>query len=282
VDTFDPHEPWDAPQWYVQMYDAGYGGQVVDYPLYAPVGFLSEAELRHVRALYAAEVTLVDRWVGRLLEKVRDMALLEDTLVLLTTDHGFLHGEHGIMGKSLIEGRRMDYVPLYEEINHIPLIASLPGADGAVSEALVQPMDLMPTMLELAGVDAPETVQGRSFAGVLRGERDGHREFAVSSPYVGGQPVPATVTMDRWSAVFWPEPEEGEAEVDRAVDGYEKQWAEFTVKEPRLFDLRDDPAQETDLSADRPEVMADLHGRLMDFWGEVGVPEEQISRWRGS
>ena len=56
VDTFDPHEPWDAPQWYVDMYDPGYSGEVVDYPCYAYTDFLTESELKHCRALYAAEV----------------------------------------------------------------------------------------------------------------------------------------------------------------------------------------------------------------------------------
>ncbi len=111
VDTFDPHEPWDAPQWYVEMYDAGYDGEVVDYPLYARTDFLTKRELRHARALYAAEVTLVDRWVGRALEKIADLGLFRNTMVMVTTDHGFLHGEHGIMGKSLIGPHGLSYIP---------------------------------------------------------------------------------------------------------------------------------------------------------------------------
>ncbi len=278
VDSFDPHEPWDAPAWYAEMYDPGYEGEVVDYPLYARADFLSEAELRHVRALYAAEVTLVDRWVGRLIEKIADMGLLGDTMVMLTTDHGFLHGEHGIMGKSLIDERRIDYVPLYEEINHIPLIVHFPGAGAGERAALVQPMDFMPTLLDLAGAERPERVQGRSLAEVLAGE-DAHRDFAVSSPYVGGGPVPATVTCGRWSAVFWSAPRKEGPVVDKAVDGYEKEQA-AVARDDMLFDLAADPAQERDICADRPEAMAELRERLLAFWREVGLDEAALARWQ--
>ncbi|KPK66220.1 MAG: hypothetical protein AMK73_00705 [Planctomycetes bacterium SM23_32] len=279
VDTFDPHEPWDAPQWYVDMYDPGYEGEAVDYPQYAPTDFLTAEELRHARALYAAEVTLVDRWVGRLLEKVGDLGLLDDTMVLFTTDHGFLHGEHGIIGKSLISPERFAYVPLYEEVNHIPLIVHFPGADAGVRRAVVQPMDFMPTVVELACATMPETVHGRSFAGVLRGEGDEHREFAVSSPYIGGESAPATVTSGRWSAVFWSAPREGEGIVDRAVDGLAKAQSAAEERHDALFDLRADPGQEEDVAAGHPDVMAELRARLVAFWREVGADADAVRRW---
>ncbi|MCD6336261.1 MAG: sulfatase, partial [Candidatus Latescibacteria bacterium] len=88
VDTFDPHEPWDAPQWYVDKYDPGYEGEEVNYPLYGPCDYLTRAELKHARAMYAAEVTLVDRWIGMLLQKIEDLGLFENTMVIVTTDHG--------------------------------------------------------------------------------------------------------------------------------------------------------------------------------------------------
>jgi len=279
VDTFDPHEPWDAPQWYVDMYDPGYKGDVVDYPLYARTDFLSEAELKHARALYAAEVTLVDRWVGRLLEKIEDLGLLENTLVMFTTDHGFLHGEHGIIGKSLISARRVSYVPLYEEITHIPLIVSYPGAEPGRRQAVVQPMDFMPTILELAGIEPPETVHGRSFAPVLRGETDEHREFAVAVPYMKGDSVPATVTCGRWSAVLWSAPKGEGTVIDRAVDGIAKAQVADEEHQDLLFDLERDPRQQHNLAAEHPDVVAELRQKAMAFWREIGTDEETVQRW---
>ncbi len=86
VDTFDPHEPWDPPRWYVDLYDPGYEVEEVIYPNYAPCDYLSEAELKHARALYAGEVSLVDTWVGRLLDRVDELGLRDDTVVIFTTD----------------------------------------------------------------------------------------------------------------------------------------------------------------------------------------------------
>jgi len=279
VDTFDPHEPWDAPQWYVDMYDPGYEGEVVDYPQYAHTDFLSDTELKHVRALYAAEVTLVDRWVGRLLEKIADLGLLRDTVVVFTTDHGFLHGEHGLIGKSLISPERLHYVPLYEEINHIPLAVHFPAAAPGRKTAVVEPMDFMPTILDVAGIPQPGAVHGRSFAEVLRGGRDEHRKFAVSSPYIGGDAVPATVTCGQWAGVIWSSPKEGKSFVDRAVDGVARSHTAEEGREDLLFDLSRDPRQQRNLAPERPDVLADLRGKLISFWREVGVGEAALLRW---
>ena len=65
VDAFDPHEPWDPPHYYVDFYDQGYQGEEVIYPVYGPSDYLTEREMRHIRAHYAAEVTLVDREISR-------------------------------------------------------------------------------------------------------------------------------------------------------------------------------------------------------------------------
>ncbi len=279
VDTFDPHEPWDAPRWYVDMYDPGYKGDVVDYPLYARTDFLTDRELEHARALYAAEVTLVDRWVGRVFEKIGDLGLFENTVVMFTTDHGFLHGEHGIIGKSLISPDRFEYVPLYEEINHIPLIVHPPDCTAQAKRAVVQPMDFMPTILELAEIDVPQIVDGRSFAGVLRGEGDQHREFAVSSPYMCGDSVPATVACSKWTAVLWSAPKKGETVVDRAVDGLAKEQAAGRERSDLLFDLAADPTQQKNVAGQHPEVLADLRAKAVQFWRDVGTAQETVERW---
>jgi arylsulfatase A-like enzyme len=280
VDTFDPHEPWDPPDWYVQMYDPDYNGQVVDYPCYAYADFLTEAELKHARALYAAEVTLVDRWIGRLLDKIADLGLLKDTVVILTTDHGFLHGEHGIMGKGLIDEQGFANIPLYEEISHIPLIVHYPGAGPGVRKAMVQPMDIMATILDIARIEMPDTVHGRSFAGVLRGEGDRLRDFAVTSPYLGVASGAATVTCGKWSAIIWSAPEQ-QAAPDKAVDGFAK--AQRTAADAAgdmLFDLGSDPGQQHDIAAAHPQVLADLRARAVGFWAEVGTDEALLARWR--
>ena len=77
VDTFDPHEPWDTPEWYVRRYEEEpWTDPRLDYPKNGPMGDLyTQSEIQHIRNLYAAEMTLVDKWVGRLLEKIEDLGL---------------------------------------------------------------------------------------------------------------------------------------------------------------------------------------------------------------
>ncbi|MGC9320095.1 MAG: sulfatase, partial [Armatimonadota bacterium] len=183
VDTFDPHEPWDAPQQYVDLYDPGYAGERVTYPVYGKADYMSERELEHMRALYAAEVTLVDAWVGRLVERVEELGLADDTAIIYTTDHGFFHGEHGLTGKSFIwQGGSAD-MPLYSEVARLPLLIRLPeGERGRRLQCFAQPPDIMPTILELLGAEAPESVQGTSLVPVMQGGRDHTRTLAVSTP----------------------------------------------------------------------------------------------------
>ncbi|MBM3131965.1 MAG: sulfatase, partial [Chloroflexi bacterium] len=101
VDTWDPHEPFDPPEEYVDLYDPGYDGVEVIMPGYGPWPhkLMSENEIKHTRALYAGKVTMVDRWFGRFMDKVRELGLLQNTLIIVTSDHGGQLGEHGIWGK---------------------------------------------------------------------------------------------------------------------------------------------------------------------------------------
>ena len=283
VDTFDPHEPWDAPQWYVDRYDPGYEGEEVNYPLYGSCDYLTEAELKHARAMYAAEVTLVDRWIGMLLEKIGDLGLLENTMVIVTTDHGFYHGEHGLIGKSVITPTYSRYAPLYEEVAHVPFIVHMPDGSPRRSNAIVQAPDLMPTFLELAGAEDPGTMHGTSLVPVLRGAQDEIRAFAVSSPTIirgsaGG--CRATITTDEWSFICpGRPPAEGEYET-KAVDGIAKRERIDEVFPEELYHLPSDPEQKHNVADRHPEVVRELRAEYVAFLKRVGTPEEYIEHWR--
>jgi arylsulfatase A-like enzyme len=235
VDTFDPHEPWDAPQHYVDLYDPDYEGENPNYPVY---GFwqeyMTERELQHIRAEYRAEATLVDHWFGVLLDKLDELGLRDDTVVIFTTDHGYLFGEHGIVGKSLIPekkglGMTFESTRMYNDIRRTPLFIRMPGQTETQRHcALVQSPDLMPTFLELAGLVTtetkkgqrqiqalqcgvfytdqwefkPERVHGHSLVPLLHGETDHHRDFVVcSSTLISHSPKIAKcaiITEDGW------------------------------------------------------------------------------------
>jgi arylsulfatase A-like enzyme len=141
LDAFDPHEPWDPPQEYVDMYDPDYSGRGMIAPLYSTVNYLSEPELKQMRARYAAEVTFSDKWLGIFLDGVRQLGMLDDTLLIFTSDHGHQLAEHDIIGK-LPQG-------MFYELMDVPLMVRRPGGEGAGRrvDALVQHQDIMPTVL---------------------------------------------------------------------------------------------------------------------------------------
>ena len=101
VDTWDPHEPWDAPDYYTKRYREGYAGEQI-YPAYGnwKKAGLEKDDVDLGHATYCGEVSMVDFWIGRLLAKLDALGLRENTVVLFTSDHGFYFGEHDYFGKA--------------------------------------------------------------------------------------------------------------------------------------------------------------------------------------
>jgi len=287
VDTFDPHEPWDPPQWYVDLYDPGYQGEEVSYPVYGPADYLSEAELKHMRALYAGEVTLVDAWVGRLLSRVEQLGLMDNTAIIYTTDHGFYHGEHNLTGKSIIwEGGHAD-ARLYSEVARIPLLIRLPeGERGRRVEAYAQPPDFAPTILELMGVETPETVQGMSLGPVMRGEQAQTRPFALTTGGLAHDPSggrPTTITEGEWSLIYSGSPNTPVMHhLTSAVDSVDRPAAVVTdnVPPPELYHLPTDPAQKYNVYEESRDVAVKLHADHVRFLETLGLPEQYLRHRR--
>jgi len=286
VDTFDPHEPWDPPKWYVDMYDPGYQGEEVIYPRYGPAKYLTQPELTHMRALYAGEVTLVDRWVGKLLGKIEDLGLFDNTAIIFTTDHGFYHGEHNLTGKSIIleEEHYHGLAPLYEEVSHIPLIVRLPNAKrGWRCDAFVQPPDLMPTILELTEAEDPETMQGKSFLPIIKREIGSIRDFTVTSPAIIYGPIAGqriTVTTDEWSLIYAGNLEEvRQPAITRIVDGIPREQHLVGEVKSELYNLKKDPEQKNNLIEECKDIARELHSKLLSFLKSINTKEDYLKYW---
>ena len=270
VDTFDPHEPWDPPPYYTDLYDPGYEGEEVIYPIYGPADYLTPAELKHVRALYAGEVTMVDRWVGLLLRKVEELGLLDNTAIIFTTDHGFYLGEHGLTGK---------VVMLYEEVTHIPLMILLPsGKNGRRCNEIVQPADILPTILELAGVAAPDTVHGRSLVPILEDRGQG-RSVAVSSWAIIHAPAEQVTDLRLvnpydWAKMAW------QLKPSTVSD---REWALICGAgdfPPELYHLPSDPQQAKNVYAENRPVAEQLHRQYVELLESAGTADEFVERRR--
>lgn len=160
LEVFDPHEPFYVPQKYRDMYPDDWDDFLFDWPKYEEVKQSAEA-VEHVRKRYASLLTMTDVWLGKLLDTMDELKMWEDTTVVLTTDHGYLLGEHGFWAKN--------YMPVYNEIAHIPLMIHRPGSpdNGRRINALTATIDFMPTFLQLHGAARPPHVHGRSLLPLL-------------------------------------------------------------------------------------------------------------------
>jgi len=268
VDFFDPHEPWDPPEYMVKRYDANYAGTPMIHPNYGKASDLTPAELNNLRAHYCAEAELVDRWVGRVLEKIDDLGLWDNSIVVFTSDHGMSLGEHNRTGKSNINLSDERCWPIYPEVAQVPFLIAAPGLEGGRTvDCLAQPPDILPTLLELAGleIEPPEPFHGRSFAAALRGQRlPAPRDCAISASLLrikpGQDPSKRTTPVlytDRW------------AYVPIGANGRKE-----------LYDLQADPYAETDVAGDHPDVTAQLHERLLDWLDQMQAPPEAIAAFR--
>jgi arylsulfatase A-like enzyme len=286
VDTFDPHEPWDPPKSYVQKYDPDYTGQEVIYPRYDQWrDFLTEAELRHCRALYAGEASMVDRWVGHLLDKIRALGLLENTLVLFVADHGFYLGEHGYIGKSLIRGDQFQSLPLYSEVCRIPLLAHFPDCQPGTIECLAQTVNIPATVLDFLGVKPPPSFVARSLWPILQRKENKLSDFVISSPTLShpGMKVPqptnrATISDGRWLLVFGSSARTDTIEKTASVDSQPRLVAPLTGEKlaPELYDLKTDPGCVKDIAAGDKGRVTELHRQFVEFLSHSRMNKDHL------
>jgi len=266
IDSFDPHEPWDPPQHYIDLYNPDYVGQQVIYPAYAPATYLSDNELHHVKALYAAEVTMVDHWLGELFTALESLGALEDTHVILTSDHGILIGEHGYMGKSWDHKGHYESYPFYQELAHLPLMVHAPNIPHHRVTHLVQPADIMPTILDWAQISLPKRVQGKSLTPLIS-DVEGTLVTSFRDCVVTAKSLKTAlstnpnllVTDGDWTYIY------GGGHTSSA-----------------LYYLPDDPQQMNNVLYEHRVVACDLHKKLVAFLESIGTAEEYLAPWRYS
>ena len=217
VDCFDPHEPWDPPSRFDVYTESGYRGSRLILPMGGPsAAWASPEEVRHIRGLYAGEVSFVDDCLGRLFEALRQLGYLDDSLVVVLADHGHPLADHG----KFLKGADR----LYSELLRIPFMVRLPQGrhGGTRTHALVQFQDLLPTLLDLLGLRGDHSaMHGRSFAEVVERRADEHRDALIMGYHEG---IDRCIRTDVWSYVERPA---GEAD--------------------ELYHLGDDPAERTNL-----------------------------------
>lgn len=281
ADTWDPHEPWDAPPYYVREFGSVGVGDEVPYPAYARVGAVGAKpeDVARGRAAYLGKTKMVDYWIGHLLSRLDILGLRNNTIVFFLTDHGFYFGEHGYFGKSIgwrigpvAEGRsavgEMGHSPLYEEVCHIPLLVRAPGLEPCEIDGLACVSDVGATVRDIIG--AEPLGEGRSLITPGGSRWQGPRTFTVTSwpMHLPGERtrsvdsaertfsgfMPMTVTTERWSMLY----ASGEDPVE-------------------LYDLVGDPLQTTNVAEAHPEVVRELHRLLVSFLEDASCPNPYLA-----
>lgn len=253
VSFTNPHDPYVCPKEYWDRYDH----DAIDMPRVGHIpygqcdphsqrlrqaygmgqGEMNEADIRNARHAYYGQISFLDDKIGRILKALDDTGLRENTMIILTADHGDMLGERGLWYKmSLLEGSA-----------RVPFIMNGAGFAPGPVDTPVSLVDLLPTLLDLAGApelnDPADTMDGCSLLPLARGEQQQDRP-AVISEYMGeGSIAPMVMIRDgRYKYIHCP------------------------VDPPQLFDLQNDPDELTNLAHDQEyaELAADFARRVRE------------------
>ena len=172
-----------------------------------------EATIRNELGREYACIENIDRQIGRVLDQLKEMGELDNTYIFFTSDHGIAVGRHGLTGKQ----------NLYEHTWRVPFIARGPGIKaGSEASGYIYLLDVLPTLCDLAGIKAPETVEGKSFRAVLEGKKDRIRDVLYGVYCGGTKPGMRAIKTDGWKLIKYD-----------VLDG--------KVRETQLFNLKDNP-----------------------------------------
>jgi arylsulfatase A-like enzyme len=311
VDEFDPHEPFDTPDSYIDRYLPEREGPPLIWPPYGvglvKRGVMKQGEARQIRARYGAKLTMIDHWLGKVLDRIDAKNLWDDTIVILCTDHGHYLGEKDVWGKPA--------VPMYETLGHIPFLIAAPGLKPGVNDALTTSVDIFATLADLFGIGdkVRQRTHGKSLLPLLSGEATSVRDWLLAGVWgrevhlIDGQhkyaraPVAANRPLgawsNRWSTMpthFLTREQEMPLPDDRArldrMPGAKVPvirqtwdesdpvpfWAGQRFSGNHLYDLSNDPAEDNNLAGSGIEK--DFAALLREAMKSIDAPEEQFVR----
>jgi len=245
-----PHDLWVVPEPYYSLVDRrrielSGTHELPEWDQKGPsktLGDLAGEEgLREYAAIYHGMVKYIDDQVGRILKKLDERGLAQNTLVIFTTDHGDMVGAHGCVGKSVFG--------FYDDLVRIPLLMRLPGKipAGTVVKQPVSQIDFMPTILDYLGQPAPEKIHGRSLRPLIEGRDVPWRDYAFCQRANQGR----MLRTERYKYCFRSKPQ--------AV---------------ALYDLQADPHEDRNLADDpaHAATVRQMHRRLLEVMATAGDP----------
>ncbi|QLH78448.1 sulfatase-like hydrolase/transferase [Halosimplex rubrum] len=247
AEQIEEHRTWDAWRSASEPGVADEGLRHVDAD-----AIEDRAALDELISHYDAEIRYVDRWVNELLDGLREHGTSDETLVVLTADHGEEFGEHGVY---------REHWSVHDGTQRVPLVVKPPASieyESGSRDQLVTNVGLAPTIADYAGLELPDAWQGRSLCPLIAGEESDWRDHIVVDH--GLYTAQRAVRTDRWKFVRTYNP------------GH---WGGVT-SDHQLFDMEDDPWEQTDVSGDHPDVVEELETKLLR-WAEDHRSENEDS-----
>ena len=248
IDTFEPHEPWCPEEPYRSLYQPGYAGRYIPFPVGPSSGWMTSDDVEHVLALYKGDLTHTDEMVGKVTTRLSELGVADDTVVAVLSDHGEPFGEHGTVRKY--------GCPVYDELARMVWVMSAPGriAPGTRVPGLVENTDFLPTVLDLLGIEMPEgrrpgawmdeqpgiaaEARGMSALPLLTGEAEAVRRHA----FLGAFGLRGAIRTEQWKLID----NRGE-------------------RPNELFDMAADPAERVNRIDAEGTLARELHRKLWEF-----------------
>ncbi|UJF16424.1 sulfatase [Jeotgalibaca sp. MA1X17-3] len=302
VEVFDPHEPFDVPSKYMELYNDEYEGPYFETPVYGEVDVPTEA-VDYIRNRYSALCTMTDEYFGKLIDKLKELGMYEDTLIIATSDHGYFLGERNLFGKN--------YMHDYNELAAIPLVVKDPKGrrKGEREEKITQNIDVMPTVLDYFDVATPEEVQGKSWFPLMN-HKDNNKKYAlygahgITINYADGEytyfraPNEKNSPLFEYTAIpttirhYLGEKNKSEIQMGRFLKRTEYPVYKFPIyypsildgmdnmlkytQESLLFNIKKDPKQKYPIKNEQKEM--EFKNKLKEALIENECPEEQFQR----
>lgn len=303
VDSFDVHEPFHVPEPYASMY-TDEDPKDPDLPIWPYYGRVNEGqsqltqrELDFVKSQFAGGVTMVDKWFGTVVDRLKTENLWDETVVILTSDHGFFLGDHGNVGKPF-------EAPVFDVLAQTPLIVWHPESPqmGERISELTAAVDLYATIVELFDSGFSESRHSKSLLPLLMEDRTDHRDWAVygywgssmnitDGEFTYHHPCDESMPTECYSttmmdSIGWFTPQKPKFDAEASTDLPYTDCPVWKFEgpshsrhdEPLLFDTEADPFQDENLAQRADGERNRMETLLADALKSLRAPQNQIER----
>ncbi|MFP8957653.1 sulfatase-like hydrolase/transferase [Natrialbaceae archaeon A-CW3] len=302
VDSFDVHEPFHCPEPYASMY-TNEDPRDEDLPIWPVYGNVNEKdtaltakEIDFVEAQFAGKVTMVDKYLGEIFQTLSEENLWSNTIVVITSDHGFYLGDHDWIGKAR--------APHFNGLAKTPLLIWHPDApkNGETINHLTSAVDIYATLIDFAGGKTPNNVHSKSLVPLLTGDDSHHRDWAIygywgtsvnitDGEYTYLHPCESDAPVDCYSTQminprdwFMPDTPKVNATADAYLPYTDCPVWKIEAKsnqrhsDPLLFNVDNDPNQTRDLISQKPGEHSRMKRLLKSALDNLQAPDKQYDR----